>query len=699
MEVPTGSASVSADPTAQQLFAYLQEREEALGLQEALVFFDFPLYSEEDQFVACKMLIASPKHGVIVIGTSNATHQQQIERAGKDVSLAFTHVYSRLFRNPALKKGMKALRVSAEALLFAPDAPKPLNTSGMDVPVVTNLARAEEFVQNLSTDDLSVRDFEETLSTIEGAKGLIRPRERNITDESSRAAAVSRLEEETNRFDLGQLEGYVTALDGPQRISGLAGSGKTVVLAMKAALTHLRHPKASIAFTFHTKSLYQHVRRLITRFYRQYNDQDPDWDRLHVLHAWGGKSTAGVYYNACLAAGVSPMTFGSAVGVPGMSPFDVACTELLKSTLIQPAYDFVFVDEGQDFKASFLQLSLKLAREGKMIFAYDQLQTIFQTTVPTIREIFGDEQLTLSLDLVLRKCYRNPLEILVVAHAVGFGLYGDRIRQMIEDVGHWNALGYDLIEGELNAGSLVRIRRPEVNSPSTISKSYTRDAIISADVCDTLAQEARAVSIAVSEAVLKDGLMPEDILVIAADDRNAKVYLSTIAASLRELGVNANNLQVESYGVQDFVREKHVTLTTIHKAKGNEAYLVFIVGIDALFLPTTVRSRNMAFTAMTRAKAWLRVSGVGPGAIAFKRELETARGRLPDLVFKYPSPEDLHLMKQDLQETDEQRVSRVLAELRSELPEAEFQRLVQQELKLVSGGRKSGSAKGRPKRG
>ena len=97
---------------------------------------------------------------------------------------------------------------------------------------------------------------------------------------------------------------------------GLSGSvdwpdqEKTVVLAMKAALTHLRHPKASIAFTFHTKSLYQHVRRLITRFYRQYNDQDPDWDRLHVLHAWGGRSTPGIYYNACLAAGVSPMTFG-----------------------------------------------------------------------------------------------------------------------------------------------------------------------------------------------------------------------------------------------------------------------------------------------------------------------------------------------------------------------------------------------------
>ena len=143
-----------------------------------------------------------------------------------DVSLAFTHVYSRLFRNPKLKKGMKALKVSAEALLFAPDAPPHVNLQQLEVPVVVNLHRAEEYIRNLETDVLSARDFDEALSTIEGAKGLLRPRERNVTDDRSRAAAVSRLEEETNRFDIGQLEGYVTALDGPQRISGLAGSGK-----------------------------------------------------------------------------------------------------------------------------------------------------------------------------------------------------------------------------------------------------------------------------------------------------------------------------------------------------------------------------------------------------------------------------------------------------------------------------------------
>ncbi len=82
----------------------------------------------------------------------------------------------------------------------------------------------------------------------------------------------------------------MAVLDGPQRVRGLAGSGKTVVLAMKAALTHLRYPDAIILYTFYTKNLYQHIQRLITRFYRQFDDRDPNWSNLRIMHAWGGGS-------------------------------------------------------------------------------------------------------------------------------------------------------------------------------------------------------------------------------------------------------------------------------------------------------------------------------------------------------------------------------------------------------------------------
>lgn len=689
MRYATGPLPQSADPTVAQLLDILAAKEEDLGLSEAQVFHEFPLYREDEQLVLCQILIASPNHGIFVIGTSNSTQPVQIDIACRAVSAAFAHVYARLFKNAKLKRGMKDLKVSAEAFLFAPDIPSSLKCDDSEVPVLRSATQVAHWVAG-HRSGLAVKDFEEALSTVEGAKGLIRPKERVITDPKSRAASVSRLEEETNRFDLQQREGSITDLDGPQRIRGLAGSGKTVVLAMKAALLHLKYPEAKIAFTFHTKSLYQHVRRMITRFYRQYHDDDPNWERLQVLHAWGGREDRGIYSTACMAAGVRPMTFIDASRVPGRNPFDVVCSELLKSPVIAADYDYMIIDEAQDFPISFMRLCTRLVKQNRLVLAYDQLQNIFQTTVPEITEIFGPG-VELDKDLVLKRCYRNPLEVLVCAHALGFGLYSGKVVQMLENEEHWEDLGYVVDSGKLESKKQTRIERPRENSPSTISDAYSDDDILRADVFQSAAEEVAYVGSSIKEAIEQQALKPDDILVIAADDRNAKTYLEMISAHLHESGIRTNNLQVDKFGVQDFVRDGCVTLTTIHKAKGNEAYMVFVVGVDALFYPPTLRSRNMVFTAMTRAKAWLRITGMGPAATAFKNELESARRNLPYLVFEYPSESDLFFMKRDLHETDQQRIARVMSELRREMPEEELKRLVQQELKL-HGEKKDGDS-------
>src|SRR5262249_11551719 len=114
-------------------------------------------------------------------------------------------------------------------------------------------------------------------------------------------------------FDQQQKYGMMGKIAGPQRIRGLAGSGKTVVLAMKAAQMHLQYPEARIAYTFWTRSLYQHVKRLVTRFYRQFDDRDPDWEKsLNVLHGWGSSSTPGIYSYTCEQHGVQGMSFQQA---------------------------------------------------------------------------------------------------------------------------------------------------------------------------------------------------------------------------------------------------------------------------------------------------------------------------------------------------------------------------------------------------
>src|SRR5262249_10039732 len=147
--------------------------------------------------------------------------------------------------------------------------------------------------------------------------------------------------------------------------------------------------------------------------------------------------------------------------------------------------DFVFIDEGQDFPASFVRLCAQLARDRRFVLAYDDLQTIFRPTTPTAAEIFGttptgEPSVEFEEDIVLRKCYRNPREVLVVAHALGFGIYGEQIVQMLENEKHWDDIGYRLVSGSLRTNEDVVIERPEDTSLVALSPHLRPNQIVTA---------------------------------------------------------------------------------------------------------------------------------------------------------------------------------------------------------------------------
>jgi superfamily I DNA and RNA helicase len=200
--------------------------------------------------------------------------------------------------------------------------------------------------------------------------------------------------------------------------------------------------------------------------------------------------------------------------------------------------------------------------------------------------------------------------------------------------------------GPLEAGHDVSILRPERNSVPLLSESQTVEQLIETCVYDSLEREVSGVTQAIL-AQVKDGLRPDDIVVAAVDDRNARKYLNSLASELSQNSISCNNVH-EAYGVPEFQIEGRVTLTTVHKAKGNEGFAVHVVGADAVFHIPSKGNRNRLFTAMTRAKGWLRVTGVGAAAKRLMKEIEHARENSPFLRFKYPSAADLETMKRDL---------------------------------------------------
>ena len=55
-----------------------------------------------------------------------------------------------------------------------------------------------------------------------------------------------------------------------------------------------------------------------------------------------------------------------------------------------------------------------------------------------------------------------------------------------------------------------------------------------------------------------------------------------------------------------------VTISRIQRAKGNEADMVYVVGLDRVAQnPDDISLRNQLFLAMTRARGWVTISGTG----------------------------------------------------------------------------------------
>jgi superfamily I DNA and RNA helicase len=247
---------------------------------------------------------------------------------------------------------------------------------------------------------------------------------------------------------------------------------------------------------------------------------------------------------------------------------------------------------------------------------------------------------------------------------------------MLENKGHWSDLGYEVLSGDFDEGKAVDIERPENNSPSSISKQNSIDKIITCTVHGSPEEEISDVTKRVETDIKTHGLHPEDVVVMCVDDMLARDYFKVLASKLDKLGISCNNLFGDSFGSDVFTREKSVTLTTVHRAKGNEGYSVYIMGVDALFHRPTVRTRNMIFTAMTRSKAWLHICGTGSAADAFKIELSQAKLNFPHLRFKYPSESQLKIMKRDLSETVQQRLERALEDVIDDLPEDEVKKII-----------------------
>lgn len=508
----------------------------------------------------------------------------------------------------------------------------------------------------------------------------IRPQKRrtHIVRENSKGWIIREIEKEIANLDEWQKKAALEVPDGPQRIRGLAGTGKTIVLALKAAYLHTHNPEWNILITFYTRSLKQQYQELIEKFVMDFSGDKPDWEYLKILHSWGSQTEDGVYYRLAQNYHAPVHTFSSAVSKYGRAnPFKGMCEELLtyaSSNTSYEVYDAVLIDEAQDLPSCFFQMLYKSAKAPKrIIWAYDELQNLTDMEMPSIGEMFGTDEDNNPIinienvknepqrDIILPICYRNPPWTLAMAHAFGFGIYNTTRKvplQTFDNPKMWREIGYSVVEGQLKPGRQVTIERAISANPEYFSRLLTREDSISITSFVSKESQYQWVAKEIAHNLQEDELDPDDILIVLPEAYTSKSEYAKLSRYLRSKGVDSILAGVNSS--QDTFRMPGcVTCSGIYRAKGNESPMVYIVNAEYCIQgPEMVKQRNILFTAITRSRAWVRICGVKPLFHSLEAEFSKCSSKEFRLSFKCPNAREMQeIRKLNRERTEEEKAT------------------------------------------
>ena len=650
------------------------------------LYIGYPILATADESITVDALLVTLEHGLVaflfgdqsqIVNTALETWRSLSDRQDQ----LFVAVENNLRRHGTLRKGRR-LAIEVQILTVLPNAvnvPEGLDGEYADL---DNLLSVIE--KHPPIDEQYFRPLQAALQRV----STIRPPKRRtrISSSDSKGAVLSRIEAEIANLDQWQKRAAIESPNGPQRIRGLAGSGKTVVLALKAAYLHAQNPEWTIAVTFSSRALYQQFEDLVRRFSFEHMNDEPNWHQLRLLHAWGGRGREGLYQQIAIHCGLTPRDFlygKSRYGMEGA--FEGVCAELLSSITAstpEPLYDAVLIDEAQDLPISFFQMVHKMTHPPKrIIWAYDELQKLSESALPTVEQQFGEDpqgEPTVTLvnstdaphqDIVLPICYRNTPWALTLAHGLGLGTAREEgLVQSFEDSSLWTDIGYRIVDGDFGKGSIVTLERAPNTFPSYFPVLLTADeAIQSITFADSEAQ-ASWLAQSIKRNLDEDELEHDDILIVLPDAYMAKSEAKVILEALEDLKITGHLAGVMT-SQDEIFQPDSIAIANIHRSKGNECPMVYVLNAQHCVAPRRLATvRNILFTAITRSKAWVRICGWGHGMNQLEMEIESIRSNNYRLRFRVPTDEELETMgriHRDLTASERDKLRRAERGLRS----------------------------------
>ncbi|MFD4416038.1 DEAD/DEAH box helicase [Streptomyces sp. NPDC058476] len=642
--------------TASQLAEKLRE-----VVEDGTVYLGYPVLATADERVGVDALLVSKAHGLVAFLLEDTI--PHTSDSWDAVSSAQDRLYNVLESTLGKHSGLRrrrqlALEITTVSVFSGPVGNQPSEVEG----IYCDLQDVGAEVAALDGIDEDVqRALQAALQRVTTIKPI--KKRSSVQDASSRGAALKVIERGIANLDQWQKAAAIETPEGPQRIRGLAGSGKTVVLALKAAYLHTQHPEWRIAVTFHSRALYQQIQDLVERFTFEYSNDRYDEQSLQIMQSWGSSSKAGMYSEMARAVGATPRDWNYARATYGMDDaFQGVCRELLAvvhASSPEPVFDAVLIDEAQDLPPEFFQLVYLLTKGPKrIVWGYDELQKLSESAMPGTDELFGTGPSGESLvslaqqdkqpqrDIVLPVCYRNTPWALATAHALGIGVYREGgLLQHFDDPELWGDIGYNTVHGRLSLGSAVTLERAESSSPAYFRELLTPDDAVIMEKFSSQAAQDIWVAQQIKKNLAEDELEHDDILIVLPDVYRAKSRAPRLMQTLLEHGIPSHLVGVGT-SVDEVFKRDSVALAHIYRAKGNEAPMVYVV--DAQYANSdhqVVTRRNTLFIAITRSRAWVRIVGWGERMDAVSAEIDMVRDKNFQLGFTIPSREELDQLR------------------------------------------------------
>lgn len=358
--------------------------------------------------------------------------------------------------------------------------------------------------------------------------------------------------------------------DKHRLIRGVAGSGKTLVLASRAKMLAKEHPDWRILVLCYGIPLSRSLKQMIVRMM---NEPEDLFDQI-VSPMATNESNLEVYnFHEWLRNSLK------------MKDSDILALleKVAKNEAILPTYDAILIDEGQDFEPDWLKLVSNCLNPDtqSLLLVEDRAQSIFRRKANLAQDIGLDFR---GRSKILSINYRNTAQI--VQFAWDFFQEHSSLKNKVQ-------LG--TVEG-------VEIIPPQFTKrkgPEPIIKSF-----------HDIGEEMNFVSKSINF-LHREQRIPYSEMAILYRVKNSHrtSYIDEIKYSLEKHRLPFTWITENAETKRSFTREHDtVNISTIDSAKGLDFRIVFIVTIENMPFPleeTEEREVSLFYIGMTRAIEWL----------------------------------------------------------------------------------------------